>query len=722
MLVRRRIVVFVVMFFLWIGFSVQVRAQLQENGPAKPSGGKGAIAGTVLDPTSAVVPEITVTVIEASGETQAVNSDEKGEYRIDGLTPGKYKVVVGAAGFADYLKEGIVVTADEITKLDISLATAAATAEKVEVTAGGAAAIEQGSSEIVGKLTDREVTTYALNGRNFTQLIALAPGVSNQTGQDEALVGVKGSVKYSVNGGRVEYNTYDVDGGDILNASINGSSSTLIVYPSIDAISDLQVLTSNYGAMYGRSASGTILASTKSGGAAFHGDAYFFLRNNHLNARNFFDTTRRAPLYQKYEPGGTIGGPLYIPGVFNTRKDKTFFFFSEEYRHDREPVNFNQGVPSAMERDCHNAPDPSFACLNSDPTLHFADFSDVCPAPKADGSLAYFARSKSVKAPYFPDCPGLPAQTAGGAPVGAYQPLHQDNLVPVDARSWALLNTGLIPQANAISGCNSSIPGQVKKLVDPTDPTKGSTLVNNNHCYNIAVSPLTTWRQELVRIDHNFIPTQKIYFRYIHDSWSTVVPAPQWGFLHNSFPTVQNQFVGPGTSIVLHYISTAKSRLVNDVAMAYTTDHITLTNLAGPGVSTLDRSQVPVINNAPCLDPSSTTCGLGYIFNNGFGNKIPGIIIGGTNAAYGGQGFQVDSSYMPWRHSNPTYSPRYDGTLALGRHTLQFGALFIFAQRNEVNPPSAQTREIFRELPRLPMSITLILRATSSQTSSPRTS
>src|SRR5208283_4017752 len=184
----------------------------------------------------------------------------------------------------------------------------ATVATKVEVTAGGAAVVEQENAQIAGIVTNKEVITFALNGRNFTQLIALAPGVSNQTGQDEALVGVKGSVNYSVNGGRVEYNTYDVDGGDILNASINRSSSTLIVYPSIDAIKDLQVLTSNYGAMYGRSASGTILASTKSGGASFHGDGYFFARNNVFNARNYFDQTPRAPLYQKYEPGGTIGG------------------------------------------------------------------------------------------------------------------------------------------------------------------------------------------------------------------------------------------------------------------------------------------------------------------------------------------------------------------------------------------------------------------------------
>jgi hypothetical protein len=676
--VRRTIVLLTAFLALWAGAALPTTAQNAEGKENAAQTGRGAIKGTVTDQSGAVIPGVVVTVSDSSGTPHSATSDEKGEYQISDLAPGTYNMKATSTGFSDFATQGVNVRAGEPLQFDVTL-TPASVASKVEVEGQTVTQVETESAQLAGTLTQKEVTTYALNGRNFTQLIALAPGVSNQTGQDEALVGVKGSVKYSVNGGRVEYNSYDVDGGDILNASINGSSSTLIVYPSIDAISELQVLTSNYGAMYGRSASGTILATTKSGGTSFHGDAYLFLRNNIFNARNFFDQTPHAPLYQKYEPGGTIGGPLYIPGHYNVNKDKTFFFFSEEYRHDREPVNFNQAVPSAAERDCHNAATPSAACLGALSST-FGDFSDVCPAPRSDGSLAYFFRAPAVDPntgkpyvysgtnepiAYKPDCPGRPAQTAGGAPPGAFVPLRQDNLVPIDARSLALLNTNLIPPPNSTTGCNSSI----------------------HSCYDAAVSPLTTWREDLFRIDHNFSTSQKLYFRYIHDTWSTVVPAPQWGFIHNSFPTVQNKFVGPGTSVIAHYVATIKNRLVNDATMAYTTDHITLTNIPGTGVTTLDRSQIPVINNAPCLNPSSATCGLGYIFNNGFGGKIPGIVIGGTNAAYGGQGFAVDSAYMPWHHSNPTYSPRDDATLAMGKHTLQFGALFIIAQRNEVNSP-----------------------------------
>jgi hypothetical protein len=133
------------------------------------------------------------------------------------------------------------------------------------VESSGVGQVETESSTVSGTITQKEVVSIGLNGRNFTQLIALAPGVSNQTGQDEAKVGVVGSVKYSVNGGRVEYNTFEVDGSDVLNTGLNGASSTLMVYPSLDAIQEVKVLTSNYGAQYGRTASGTVQVSTKVG-------------------------------------------------------------------------------------------------------------------------------------------------------------------------------------------------------------------------------------------------------------------------------------------------------------------------------------------------------------------------------------------------------------------------------------------------------------------------
>jgi hypothetical protein len=294
----------------------------------------------------------------------------------------------------------------------------------------------------------------------------------------------------------------------------------------------------------------------------------------------------------------------------------------------------------------------------------FGDFSDVCPAA-GPGSEAGFSRSlkysKQFGLPYAPDCPASsPVNTLGVLTYATFP----GNLVPVTAvpnqtsvgvsgsaqsAPYVLLGTGVIPAPNSTSGCNSTI----------------------NSCYDAVLSPLTTWREELFRLDQNFTPNVKGSFRYIHDAWVTDALVPPYAFLKNSFPTIQNNFQGPGLSMIVHLTDTISTRMVNDVAFSYTTDHISLTDTNGPGAS----FQRP---------PNLT---MGSLFNNGFGGKIPGVVIGGTNAAYGGIGFAVDPAYMPWKHSNPTYDIRDDVTLALAKHTVAFGFVVTIAQRNEINPP-----------------------------------
>ena len=220
-----------------------------------------------------------------------------------------------------------------------------------------------------------------MNGRNFTQLVTLTPGVINQTGQDEGETGVDGSVAYSMNGGRTEYNNWEVDGSSLMD---NGSNSTLNVYPNVDAVAETEVLTSNYGAQYGRNASGTVLSQTKSGTEHFHGDVFEFLRNDDFNARNYFETSR--PTYKKHDYGFTVGGPVFIPKLYKPASMKTFFFYSQEWRHENVPATvFNQSVPSTAERT--------------------GDFSDQCPAA-----------GSAVDATDFPNCPVDPT-------TGAYFPV-----------------------------------------------------------------------------------------------------------------------------------------------------------------------------------------------------------------------------------------------------------------------------------------------------------
>ncbi|MGA2966094.1 MAG: carboxypeptidase regulatory-like domain-containing protein, partial [Terriglobales bacterium] len=634
-------------------------------------------------------------------ETQV---NDKGEYSFSGLKPGTYTLSVTAPNFALKTFDNITLTAGLELTLDAPLDPASAKTE-VNVESGNVGKVETETASVSGTITEKEVVSIGLNGRNFTQLIALAPGVSNQTGQDEAKVGVVGSVKYSVNGGRVEYNTFEVDGSDVLNTGLNGAASTLMVYPSLDAIQEVKVLTSNYGAQFGRTASGTVQVTTKSGTPKWHGNLYDFDRNEAFNSRNYFDIVYtvppapgetagktfggKAPLYRRQDFGGTIGGPLSIPGVFNTKKDKTFVFFSEEFRLEKSPIEYNQAVPGLKERGLILSNGKVQKNLQTDPSTGIVyqdfDFSDVCPPGGGD-----FQRGQ------YPDCPSVQTDPAGLEPLIHLQSPIGPTGVPsqnfVDKNALAILNSNLIPLPNAPYGCNFSLPNLNSDLgnLDPSDP---------NHCYDAAVSPSTYWREELFRIDQILTGNMKVSFRYIHDAWDTTVLTPQWGVVRNTFPTVQNRFAGPGTSLVARLTNTISPTLLNDLVLSYTNSIITLVDQNGPGGAqfqrnpTLDQPLVPdpsapgQCNPTLSIDPvtGDVQCGMGHIFANGFGGKMPGVALLGTNAAYGGEGFAADPSYMPWGHTNPTYSLRDDVAKALGRHTLQMGAQFLYSERNQTN-------------------------------------
>ena len=588
--------------------------------------GAAAVSGSVSDKTGAVIAGATVTATSSTGYTQTANTNERGEYLLKNLPPGTYDVSISALGFKEYDSKGVALASGGSLSVNANLEPAGAATE-VNVEGQKVAEVETETAQVSGTITQKEVVKIGLNGRNFTQLIALTPGVSNQTGQDEAKVGVSGSVKYSVNGGRVEYNNFDVDGSDVLNAGLNGAESTLVVYPSLDAIGEVKVLTSNYGAMYGRSASGTVLVTTKSGTPQFHGNLYEFLRNENMNARNYFDQTRHAPLYRRNDFGGTIGGPLFIPNVFNTKKDKTFFFFSEEFRIEKSPTDFNQGVPTLAERN--------------------GDFSDVCPAAGPGVQVDYLRTN-------FPDCPA----GALGAGAGVFR-TFPGNKLPIDPNAQILLNTGVIPLPNSFIGCNSSLAGA-------NDPQTGLALMP---CYTASVSLPTYWREELFRIDQNLGAKVRASFRYIHDSWDTTVATPQWGFIQNSFPTIQNRLSGPGTSLVARLTTTVSPSLLNEFVFSYVNSSIKLRNLAAEGGNFV-------------RPPGLTT---GSLFDNGFGGKMPGLVVSGTNAEYGGVGFAADPAYMPWEHSNPTYSLEDSVSKVIGKHTLQMGVAVLNSRRSETN-------------------------------------
>ncbi len=632
----------------------------------------GRITGHVTDQQKAVIPGAAVEIVKQDGTIEReTTTDAVGTYAVPDLPAGDYLVTVQMTGFNASISQAIKLAAGQTVTYDVQLAIEE---NKAEVTVVGNAAtttVELNTATISTTLSTEEVLGFGLNGRNFSQLITMAPGVSNQTNQDEAKVGLAGSAKFSVNGGRVEYNTYEIDGSDVLNTSINasrGQGEPLMVYPSVDAIEDIKILTSNYSAQYGKSASGSVLVSTKSGIDTFHGSFYEFLRNEMFNARNYFDqpiqqpdgtTVKKTPLYRRQDFGFTLGGPVYVPNRYNVKKENTFFFFSEEVRLEKTPVEYNQAVPTAAERS--------------------GDFSDVCPAYVPGSSDTFHPSS-------YPDCPF--ARTSGSN--GTYAPSRTVN---VNYTSRAILNTGIIPAPNSSYGCNT---------------TNTSALPD---CYVAAVSPPTYWREELFRIDHNLTPGERLSIRYIHDTWNTTTLTPQWGLVKNSFPTVENKLVGPGLDVVVSLAQVLPRNFINQIVASYAVEHITLTPQAGPGLSSLSRPAMldnpgavsgwsQLSNNDYCgatTGPEPTVgsaqtltgCAVGYIFNNGYGgDKMPGLVFQGNNGAYGGHGFSADTGYAPWSQDNPTYTLRDDATRTVGKHSLQFGGLAEYVQQNELSAVS----------------------------------
>ena len=567
----------------------------------------GYIGGTVIDKSGAAVAGAEVTLVNAGGTLRRTTStNDVGAYVVPGLPGDTYDLSVTAKGFQKFTASKIVLNVGEKDRVDVTLTIGAIT-EEVMVTGESIAQVETSSSELGSTISGKQVDQLILNGRNFTQLVTLSPGVVNQTGQDEGTVGVAGNVSYSMNGGRLEYNNWELDGGDNMD---NGSNSTLNVYPSLEAIAEFRVLTSNYGAQYGRNGSGTVEVETKSGTSAFHGSAYYYGRNEAFNAKDWaqgYAGEAKAP-YKKHDWGYTIGGPIYIPHVYNTEKKKTFFFWSQEWRREKVPTSYSPNVPSDEQRS--------------------GVFNDVCPT----AGTSFFRDSTDPDVTNYPDCP---AASSNGN--GSFNTFANNTVTNISTNAPFLLN--LIPQAN---GSSSGFPA-----------------------YFTTVSEPTTWREELIRVDHNITDNYRLTFRYIHDSWQTTNPDPLWGN-GASYPNVQTSFGGPGTSFVARLNANITPTILNEFVASYTADHIFLTALPAAGV-----------------DISLQGFQMGSLYNNGFDGKLPSFTIG-TGTAYGG-GFSTDTGYFPWKNANPTYTYRDNLTKIWGNHTLSMGFYFVAAQKNQQN-------------------------------------
>lgn len=382
----------IVSVFMLLGLSVTLHAQLTE----------GTIAVTVKDASGAAVPNAKVTIkdLGTGSEVEEV-TDNIGYARVPHLAPGTYQMRVSANGFKTMVSDNLVVSVNVVNSLTVALQIGSVT-ETIEVNTN-APLVQTEEGRLANTLSTREVTDLPLNGRDVFQLVTLEPGVTATNAPVVSNVSSPTSSTtfddgFIANGSTPRGNNFILDGNSNNNEWLGG---TPLIFPSLDAVQEVQVQTLNFSAEYGRNDGAIVNVITRSGTNNFHGDAFYSGRNTALNARNFFDAVSKTPLQQN-QFGGSVGGPIF--------KDKTFFFV------DYEGSRLKDGAPALVTTE---TPEFRASVIANFPTSLAAQFYQDFPgpaclpgteistgsvAPKIDGPLAV-----------GPPDPNLPDQCVGAA-------------------------------------------------------------------------------------------------------------------------------------------------------------------------------------------------------------------------------------------------------------------------------------------------------------------
>jgi carboxypeptidase family protein/TonB-dependent receptor-like protein len=445
----------------------------------------GAISGTVKDPGGAVVSGAKVTVLDADRGTSLVTStNDQGEYVASPLKIGRYNVTVEKTGFKKAVAGPITVDVQGRPEVDVTLQVGSIN-ETITVTTEGPQ-LETETSELGQVVDSQRATTLPLNGRNYAQLALLGAGVA----PSEPGSRVSASYGFSANGARSLQNNFLLDGvdnnanlGDVLN------ESAFVIQPSVDAIAEFKVQTNSYSAEFGRGNGAILNAVIKSGTNQFHGDAYEFLRNEKLDARNAFDQFGRQP-YKQNQFGFTIGGPII--------KNRTFFF------GDYEGLRVRQATPLLSL-----IPTPTMIAGNFS---SFLDLSTPVMAVDTQGNLTNqvavdCSRNPTYAGEIFNDrltqqsglnpngfC-GVPiAVNSAGVPTNKFPAGLIDPLAARLAAFW--------PSPNASISGNNFL----------TDPHRSKSRNNFD-----------------VRIDHKISDKDNIFGRFSYEDQPSVIPPPFTG-------------------------------------------------------------------------------------------------------------------------------------------------------------------------------------------------
>ena len=474
-------------------------------------GQQATILGTVNDPSGAAIPNATITITNINtNQVTHLTTNNAGEYVAAELQIGRYTLRVEASGFKTAEQKDITLTVGERARSDFNLEVGS-TQESVNVEAT-AVAVQSESGEVSDLITGQQVSQLATNGRSIYSLATLTAGASSNMVDFQNPTPVGGDGTVSFNGLRVSHNIYLVDGGEDLD---RGGSGNISIMPSVDSIAEFRALTSNYSAEYGLSSGGTLTMVFKSGTKDFHASAWEFLRNDALDAGNYFTNAAgaSAPELRFNTYGFNAGGPVVLPH-YNHDRNKTFFFYNMEWRKLIQGGLVNQTVPPTSE--------------------YGGQFSSPIKIPLASQlNSNLLAQYESLGL-----TPSTPTQTN-------YFPNNRIPSALLDPNAQVLLGAGIFPSAN-----------------------NGTQFVGGNKLP-------TDVREEIVRIDHHFTDKFWIFGHWVSEQISQTYGTAQWS--GDNVPTVGDVFGNPSYSGVIHATYTISPTLLNESAFNYNGNRINIT-------------------------------------------------------------------------------------------------------------------------------------------------
>jgi Carboxypeptidase regulatory-like domain len=495
----------------------------------------GSVRGAVTDEQGAAIAgaEVTIINVETSfNRTTTTGGD--GEYNFPDLPLGLFKIRATHAGFKSSEQTGITLHANDSLVVNVSLKVGAIS-EQITVEASPIM-VDTTNGELTGLIQGSQVAEMPLNGRNFMQLVLMVPGVVPGEGFSAQAKGLKGGSDISISGGAVNANMWLVDGAH--NNDV-GSNRTILVFPSVDAIDEFKIERNSYGAQFGQSAGGQISILTKRGGNDFHGDVYYFGRNDALNTFNTFakngcggtGTPCVKNELRRNDYGYTIGGPI--------KKDKIFFFWSQEWNKMIEGQTTSNRVPTVAEK--------------------AGDFSAIRACPNAVSQLGWPSNPVTKNA--------IDLQLPTGAPANIFS---APNVFSPGALS---------PAAQVV----------LQAYPDPTNPDPCAT---TNFTKNFGVP--TNWREENIRGDINLTKTLTAMMRFTNDSWQLGPPDGGFGWGNNNLGPIGQSWTQPGRIVMGKLSKTIGTTMVNDFTFSYSANRITITPAGtNPGLDQKLNDSIP---------------------------------------------------------------------------------------------------------------------------------